>query len=171
MEDSQEKDYSFFGDDTFPNDALVYEGKLRSEYLEGQIYERKLQSEPSIVKPIENKSDLSKLSTLSQPSIVKYIENQSERLSKLTLYHLQKSATRRSIRAREPSRISLLFLRGLNKKNSMLKKFVFKKISTIEIPYLLVYKSTFYDQKINPKNRPRLIHESYTKTRPSNPRN
>ena len=26
------------------------------------------------------------------------------------------------------------FLRGLNKENSMLKKFVFKKISTIEIP-------------------------------------
>ena len=32
------------------------------------------------------------------------------------------------------------------------------------VPYLLVYKSTFYDQKISPKNRPRLIHESYTKT-------
>ena len=32
------------------------------------------------------------------------------------------------------------------------------------LPYLLVYKSTFYDQKISPKNRPRLIHESYTKT-------
>ena len=35
---------------------------------------------------------------------------------------------------REPSRIPLLFLRGLNKKSSMLKKFFFKKISTIEIP-------------------------------------
>jgi len=33
-----------------------------------------------------------------------------------------------------------------------------------QIPYLLVYKSTFYEQKINPKNRPRLIHESYRKT-------
>ena len=42
MENSQEKDYSFLGNDTFPNDALVYEGKLKSEYLEGQIYERKL---------------------------------------------------------------------------------------------------------------------------------
>ena len=41
--------------------------------------------------------------------------------------------TRRSRRVREPSRIPL-FLRGLNKKNGMLKKFVFKKISTIEIP-------------------------------------
>ena len=41
----------------------------------------------------------------------------------------------------------------------------------IYIPYLLVYKSTFYDQKISPKNRPRLIHESYTKTWPSSPRN
>ena len=46
-----------------------------SEYLEIQIYER----EPaSIVKLIENNSDLSKLSTLSgEPSIVKFIENQS----------------------------------------------------------------------------------------------
>ena len=72
---------------------------------------------------------------MSEPSIVKSIENQSEHLSKLTLYHrLKKRATRRSRRAREPSRIPLLFLRGLNKKSSMLKKFVFKKISTIEIP-------------------------------------
>ena len=73
-------------------------------------------SEPSIVKLIENKSDLSKLSTLSEPSIVKFIENQSEHLSKLTLYHLKKRATRRSRRSREPSRIPLLFVRGLNKK-------------------------------------------------------
>ena len=33
-----------------------------------------------------------------------------------------------------------------------------------EIPYLLVYKSTFYCQKSAQKNRPRLIHESYTNT-------
>ena len=101
------------------------------------MYERLVKSEPaSIVKLIENKSDLSKLSTFSEPSIVKFIKNQSEHLSELTLYHLKKRATRRSRRAREPSRIPLLFLRGLNKtlKNSMLKKFVFKKISTIEIP-------------------------------------
>ena len=106
MEDSQEKDYSFLGNDTFPNlyDALVYERKFKSEYLERQIYERLLKSEPSIVKLIENKSDLSKLSTLSEPSIVKFIENQSEHLLKLTLYHLKKRATRRSRRAREPSR-------------------------------------------------------------------
>ena len=40
MEDSQEKDYSFF-----PNlyDALVYERKFKSEYLERQIYERSLE--------------------------------------------------------------------------------------------------------------------------------
>ena len=134
MEDSQEKGYSFL----FPNlyDVLVYERKFKSEYLERQIYERSLKSEPSIVKLIENKSDLWKLSTLSEPSTVKFIENQSEHLSnsKLTLYHLKNRATRRSRRAREPSRIPLLFLRGLNKKNSMLKKCVFKKISTIEIP-------------------------------------
>ena len=42
MEDSQEKDDSFLGNDTFPNlyDALVYERKFKSEYLERQIYER-----------------------------------------------------------------------------------------------------------------------------------
>ena len=52
MEDSQEKDYSFLGNDTFPNlyDALVNERKFKSEYLERQIYERLLKSEPSIVK-------------------------------------------------------------------------------------------------------------------------
>ena len=125
MEDSQKKDYSFLGNDMFPNlyDALVNERKFKSEYLERQIYERLLKSEPSIVKLSESKSDLSKLSTLSEPSIVKF-----------NLYHLKKRATRRSRRAREPSRIPLLFLRGLNKKDSMLKKFVFKKMSTIEIP-------------------------------------
>ncbi|CAH3177641.1 unnamed protein product, partial [Porites lobata] len=114
MEDSQEKDYSFLENDTFPNlyHALFYERKFKSEYLERQIYERSLKSEPSI------------LSTLSEPSIVNFMENQSEHLSKLTLYHLKKRATRRPRRAREPSRIPLLFLRGLNKKNSMLKKFV-----------------------------------------------
>ena len=94
MEDSQDKDYSFLGNDTFPNlyDALVNERKFKSEYLERQIYERLLKSEPSIVKLSESKSDLSKLSTLSEPSIVKFIENQSEHLSKLTLYHLKKRA-------------------------------------------------------------------------------
>ena len=95
---------------------------------------RLLKSEPSIEKLIENKSDLSKLSTLSETSIVKFIENQSEHLTKLTLYHLQKRATKQSRRAREPSRIPLAFLRDLDEKNSMLKNFVFKKISKIEIP-------------------------------------
>ena len=70
MEDSQEKDYLY--------NALVYERKFKSEYLERQIYERLLKSEPSIVK---------------------FIENQSEHLLKLTLYHLKKRATRRSRRA------------------------------------------------------------------------
>ena len=82
MKDSQGKDYSFLGNDTFPNlyDALVYERKFKSEYLERQIYERLLKSELT-----ENKSDsVSKLSILSEPSIVKFIENQSEHLSKLT---------------------------------------------------------------------------------------
>ena len=50
MEDCQGKDYSFLGNDTFPNlyDTLVYERKFKSEYLERQIYERLLKSEPSI---------------------------------------------------------------------------------------------------------------------------
>ena len=57
-----------FGNNTFPNryDVLVYERKLESEYLERQIYEQLLKTEPSIVKL----SDTSKLSTLSQPSIM-----------------------------------------------------------------------------------------------------
>ena len=105
-----------------------------SENVRVNIWKDKFTSDCLIVKRIENKSDLSKLSTLSEPSIVKFIENQSEHLSKLTLYRLKKRATRGSRRARKPSRIPLLFLRGLIKKNSMLKKFVFKKISTIEIP-------------------------------------
>ena len=52
MEDSQEKDYSFLGNDTFHDlyDALVYERKFKGEYLERQIYERLLKSEPFIVK-------------------------------------------------------------------------------------------------------------------------
>ena len=67
MEDSQKKDYSFLGNDTFPNlyHALVYVRKFKSEYLERQIYERLLKSEPSIVTVIGNKNDLPKLSTLS----------------------------------------------------------------------------------------------------------
>ena len=65
MEDSQVKDFSFLGNDTFPNlvDTLVYERKFKSEYLERQIYERLLKSESSIVKLVQSKSDLSKLST------------------------------------------------------------------------------------------------------------
>ena len=56
MEDSQEKDYSFLGNDKFPNlyNALAYERKFKSEYLKRQIYEWLLKSEPSIVKLMEN---------------------------------------------------------------------------------------------------------------------
>ena len=55
MEGSPEKDYSFLENGTFFNlyDALVYGRKFKSEYLERQIYERSLKSEPSIVKPSE----------------------------------------------------------------------------------------------------------------------
>ena len=89
---------------------------LRVNIWERQIYERLLKSEPSIVKLIKNKSDLSKLSTFSGSSIIKFIENQSEHLSKLTSCHLKNRGTRRSRRAREPSRIWLLFLRDLNRR-------------------------------------------------------
>ena len=44
----------------------------------------------------------------SEPSIAKLIENKSD-LSKLTLYHLKKRATSRSIRAREPSTIHYIY--------------------------------------------------------------
>ena len=87
------------------------------------------------MKLIENKSDLSKLSTFRESSIVKFMENQSKHLSKLTLYHLKKRATRRSRRAREPSRISLLYLRDLNKKNSMFgRNLSSKRFQRLSIP-------------------------------------
>ena len=35
------------------------------------------------------------------------------------------------------------------------------------VPYLPVYKSTFYNLKISPKNRPRLIHGSKTEIKKS----
>ena len=118
------------------------------------------------MKLIENKSDLSKLSTLSDPSIVKFIENQSEHLSKLTLYHLKKRATRQYRHARELSRIPLIFVTGLYKKNSMLKKFVFKKISTIEIPkssklhrYVNKVRKLYHARyKCNNKRDPKIIN-------------
>ena len=81
MEDSQQKDYSFWKNDTFRSlyDAQVYERRFKSEYLDRQFYERLLKSEPSIEKLIENKSDLSKLSTLSEPSIYRKIYRESRR--------------------------------------------------------------------------------------------
>ena len=39
-------------------DALVYERKFKSEYLERQIYERSLKSESSILKPGETYQEL-----------------------------------------------------------------------------------------------------------------
>lgn len=103
---------------------------------------------------------------MSEPAILKLIENQSKHLLMLTLYHLKKRATRRSGHAREPSRIPLLFLRGLNKKNSMLKKFVLKKISTIEIPkssklnrYVNKVRKLYHARyKCNNKRDPKIIN-------------
>ena len=80
--------------------------------LERRIYERPLTSEP-------------------------FIENQSEHISKLSLHQSVvkcKFITKRYRRAREPSRISLRFLRRLKNKSSVLKKFLFKRISSILIP-------------------------------------
>ena len=139
--------------------------------MERQFYERLLKSEPSIEKLIENESDLSKLSlsTLSEPSIVKFIENQSEHLSKLTLYHLNKRATKRSTK-----RIPLAFLRSQQEEYklkaytaySMLKNFVFKKISKIEIPkssklhrYVHKVRKLYHARyKCNNKRDPKIIN-------------
>ena len=44
---------------------------------------------------------------------------------------------------------------------SWIKKFLLDRCQQGHLPYLLVYNSTFYDQKISPKNSPRLIHEPY----------
>ena len=87
MEESQEKDYSFLGNNTSSNlyDALVYERKFKSEYLERQIYQQLLMSEPSIMKLIKNKSDLSKLSTLSEPSIIETYRESKQKLIKANL--------------------------------------------------------------------------------------
>ena len=57
-------------------------------------------------------------------------------ISKLSLHQSlvkRKFITKRHRRAREPSRISLRFLRRLKNKSSMLKKIVFKRISSILI--------------------------------------
>ena len=138
---------------------------MRSENLRVKIWRDNFTSD---YLRVENKSDLSKLSlsTLSEPSSAKFIENQSEHLSKLTLYHLKKRATTRSRRAREPSRIPLAFLRGLNKKNSMLKNFVFKEISKIEIPkssklhrYVHKVRKRYHARyKCNNKRDPKIIN-------------
>ena len=65
-----------------------------------------------------------------------FIENQSEHISKLFLHQSlvkRKFITKRYTRAREPNRISLRFLRRLKNKSSVLKKFLFKRISSILI--------------------------------------
>ena len=114
MEGIQDKDYNFLGNDKLPNlyERLLRGRKLKNGYLEGRIYERPHKSEP-------------------------FIENQSEHTSKLSLHQSlakRKFITKRYRRAREPSRISLRFLRRRKNKSSMLKKFLFKRISSILIP-------------------------------------
>ena len=89
MEAIQDKDYNFLGDDKFPNlyERLLHKRKLKSGYLERRIYERPLKSE-------------------------RFIENQSEHTHQLSLVN-RKLIAKRYRRAREPSRISLRFLRLL----------------------------------------------------------
>ena len=106
-------DYNFFEDNEFPNlyERLLHERNLKSGYLERRIYERPLKSEP-------------------------FIENQSEHRSKLSLHQSLvnlKLIAKSYRRAREPSRISLRFLRLLKNKSRMLK-FLPKRISSILIP-------------------------------------
>ena len=109
--------------------------------LERRIYERPLTSEP-------------------------FIENQSEHISKLSLHQSlvkRKFITKRYRRAREPSRISLRFLRHLKNKSSVLKKFLFKRISSILIPkssklhrYVKKLYNTRY--KCNHKHDPKIFY-------------
>ena len=101
-------DYNFLEDNKFPNlyERLLHERNLKSGYLERRIYERPLKSEP-------------------------FIENQSEHRSKLSLHQSLvnlKFIAKRYRRAREPSRISLRFLRLLKNKSRL------KRISSILIP-------------------------------------
>ena len=85
MEDSQQKDYSFLGNDTFPSlyDAQVYERKFKSEYLERQFYVRLLKSEPSIEKLIENKARFKRRILLAPNRIAKLSACKMRRLNRL----------------------------------------------------------------------------------------
>ena len=79
----------------FMNENLrvnIWRDNFTSDYLRVNLPSSSI--EKLIENTQENKSDLSKLSTLSEPSIVKFIENQREHLSKLTLYHLKKRTTK-----------------------------------------------------------------------------
>ena len=111
-------DYNFF-EDKFPNlyERLLHERNLKSGYLERRIYERPLKSEP-------------------------FIENQSEHRSKLSLYQSLvnlKLIAKSYRRAREPSRISLRFLRLLKNKSrkvSPQKDFVDSYTEVLKAPSL-----------------------------------
>ena len=78
----------------FMNENLrvnIWRDNFTSDYLRVNLPSSSIDK---LIENTENKSDLSRLSTLSESSIVKFVENQSEHLSKLTLYHLKKRATR-----------------------------------------------------------------------------
>ena len=114
MEGIQDKDCNFLRNDKFPNlyERLIHERKRKGGQLERRIYERPLKGEL-------------------------FIENQSEHLSIRSFHQSlvkRKFITKRYRRARELSRMSLQFLRRLKNKSSVLKKFLFKRISSILIP-------------------------------------
>ena len=65
IEGIPDKDYSFWGNNKFPNlyERLLHERKLKSGYVARRIYERPLKSKP-------------------------FVENQSQHISKLSLNRL-----------------------------------------------------------------------------------
>ena len=140
-----DKDYNFLGNEKFPNlyERLFHERKLKSRYLERRIYERPLKSEP-------------------------FIENQSEHISKIITFWGTTSSPifrEKYLRATNLSSrikasifqnyfyINLRFLGRLKNKSGLLKKFLFKRTSSI----LILKSSAKNTRKTNSKRRNRII--------------
>ena len=137
MEGIQDKDYNFWGNDKFPNlyERLLHEQKLKSGYLERRIYERPLKSE-------------------------RFIENQSEHISRLSLHQSllkRKFITKRYRRAREPSRISLRFLRCLKNK-SRISSILIQESSKLHRYVKKVKKLYNTRYKCNHKHDPKIFY-------------
>ena len=103
----------------------IWGGKFTSNYRRETFHRETYREEERLIKAIYTEW------TFRIYSIVKFMENQNEHLSKLTLYHLKKRATRRSRRARGPSRIPLLFLRVTTTRiASMLKQLRYRSLQS-----------------------------------------